>query len=122
MLEVRLFSHDRLIGHAMLLAIDPPMGVAGGTLIVTACYDEIRPLVDDLFHRRQTDWSGLALKAVTDSGRVIDAVGGIHIDDFIDGNPGWPPEIQILGIDCANGDYAAWFGDDPVYRHYRDET
>jgi hypothetical protein len=117
MLKVKVFSGEILIGIADLCAADPPMGVAAGSLIATEAYAPLRPAIDLIATSESQDWSPLALRVVAEDGSIVDGVGGISIGDFI-GNEAWLPELTIAGIDCASGQFEAWFGTDPAYVAY----
>ncbi|CAN7610600.1 hypothetical protein [Rhizobium sp. LjRoot254] len=117
MLEVRLFSGETCLGTATLYAADPPMGVASGPLNPNDAYLPLRSIIDAIF-QNSGDWDALALKVVAiGDGSRVEGVGGISIGDFL-GNEAFPPEVTVLGIDCASGLYELWFGTDPAYRAY----
>jgi hypothetical protein len=114
-ITVKVYSGNLLIGTADLFATDPPMGVAGGKLSVTADYGKVRPAIDAVNSDLQPDWSALDLKAFTIDGEEVHSAGGIMIGDLIDVYIDEAPDIDILGIADS---YARWFGTDPAYRAY----
>lgn len=83
------------MGWSELESGDPPMGVAFGKFIPAPGYDAIRSIVVDL---RGKDEGALFLSARLADGTVLDAVGGVHIEDYSDelGEDGM--EVAVLGI------------------------
>lgn len=90
-----IYSGESLIGWSELESGDPPMGVAFGKFIPAPNYDAIRSIVVDL---RGKDEDVLCLSARLVDGTVLDALGGIHIEDHSDeiGEDG--REVAVLGI------------------------
>jgi hypothetical protein len=115
-IKVRVYSGETLIGDAELAAADPPMGVAAGNLNVRDSYTSLRPLIERLVMSETPNWTVLALTVTLESNELVDAVGGVQIEDFI-GND-LPPQVVVAGIDCAGGKYEEWFGNDPAYLSY----
>lgn len=121
MLSVRVFNNGIHIGDAELYAADPPMGVAAGPLKPTTAYDAIRSLVYAVTTGEDRSWNELALEVATEDGEILESQYGIVIWDLIDDPDNTPPELVVMGLNCANGDYEKWFGSDPGYLAYYGE-
>lgn len=117
MLPVRIFSNDRLIGHADLFASDPGMGVASGEFRPTEAYFEIRSAVDAICNGLSSGYESLGLRAETEQGVRLEAAGGIVIVDAMEFDIG-PRQVDVCGISNANYRYGEWFGDGPFYKSY----
>jgi len=90
-----IYNGDALIGWSDFESGDAPMGVAFGKSIPAPGYEAIRSVVVDL---RGKDDGVLRLSARLADGTVLDAIGGVHIEDHSDelGEDG--REVAALGI------------------------
>ena len=90
-----IYSGESLIGWSELELGDPPMGVAFGNFIPAPGYDTIRSTI---VNPRGQGEDVLWLSARLADGTLLEAVGGVHIQDHSDeiGEDG--REVAVLGI------------------------
>ncbi len=95
MYKFEIYSGESLIGWSELECGDPPMGVAFGKFVPAPGYEAIRSIV---VASNGKDESALRLSARLLDGTVVEAVGGVHIEDHSDEAGEDGREVAVLGI------------------------
>lgn len=111
-MQIEILFDAQVIGSADLRRLDPPMGVAVGSLKPAAAYDKLRHATT-LEDRANPDANAEKLSARTTDGEAVACVA-IAVTDYWDALG--EIEVSILGIPYPA--YEAYFGDYPDYKEY----
>lgn len=109
-MRVEILEGETVIGSAILVHLDPPMGVASGPFTPSAQYDRIRHA--NTVNGAYIDDFGKSLRVRADKGGELDA--SIAIEDWAEALG-----LRELTIFFADGnDYRALFSDHEEYKDY----